>query len=703
MASSLYFEKFPLHPPPKPLESFSSYLLRLCEANGIEHLQALAGLVGLPAGSFSRLADYPPLSLGNLLARTTSSKKRLFATTLYFIGKNLGRSTLPSPIARFFANSLGTHLRYCPACLKEANYYSLLWRFLALPGCNRHGLRFLDRCGSCGKTIPLFVLPAQVGICPFCKGVLKNCLAEELPPPEKELAAQRTIDLKYLLASLDHENEQEHLRRLGASCAALRHTKGVLAQEVADQLGVQRKHIAAIEQGRKSGGAHFATYLRYADYLGVSLHALFIGSVSMPEKPAKRSSQPVPTNSTSKRQEKHQQQERELVRQVQAAIVYLQRHEELVTPSNIAKQLGRTRQGLQHYAAVKAIFDQFSCDVSEALKRRKAMQEQMLLQQVQEAVATLRACGQAPTLQAISEIADCSTGRLRYYPQVRAFLNQTMAPQYQERSQKRQLDEAILLKQVLAALETRQSTGEVTTQHKISALVGLSLHRLRQYPQIALVLEEVAKMGRNQRKKQAQLRERLLADQTQKAVELLRASGQPVTRQTVGKMVGLPPRALATYQTLRPLLAQISETAQPQRTQYQEQQLLEQVRLAIASLAESGCPITQNAISRLMGYTGPGLMYYPGFRELYRGICAERHQLHLRQAQQRERDLLKKVEGVIQQLKNQDKPFTLLDIGRQVGMSVSGLRYYLRVRAYLEQVFAQQRSHRQKRRQRNQY
>src|SRR5579871_1135197 len=150
-----YLDRLPLHPQPEPLESFSSYLLRLTEANEHRRYSDLSHLFSIPTSTFFQIADYPLRSFGVLPKRTGCSLDRLLATTLFHVAKKFRRSTLPLFFARFFAGSLGNFLRYCPACLKEAPYYSLLWRFLALPGCDTHQLRLLEQCGHCGSQIPL--------------------------------------------------------------------------------------------------------------------------------------------------------------------------------------------------------------------------------------------------------------------------------------------------------------------------------------------------------------------------------------------------------------------------------------------------------------------------------------------------------------------------------------------------------------------
>ena len=142
MDTSSYFDSLPLHPRPRMFESFSSLVLRVAEANGIQSVRVLSALLGVSAATLIHLSDYPLLSFGTISTRTSIAQEDLLATTFYHLGKKFGRSTRPSPLARFLRGSLASQLRYCPACLLEHGHYCLtysplsparmlrsLWRF----------------------------------------------------------------------------------------------------------------------------------------------------------------------------------------------------------------------------------------------------------------------------------------------------------------------------------------------------------------------------------------------------------------------------------------------------------------------------------------------------------------------------------------------------------------------------------------------
>lgn len=97
MNKQYYFDTLPLHNPPEQFESFTSYLTRLAEMNGIKSITGLASICSLdnlPYGNTLRfLRDCPPLSLGTLELITGCSEATLLRTTFYHLGKKFGRST----------------------------------------------------------------------------------------------------------------------------------------------------------------------------------------------------------------------------------------------------------------------------------------------------------------------------------------------------------------------------------------------------------------------------------------------------------------------------------------------------------------------------------------------------------------------------------------------------------------------------------
>ena len=130
---------------------------------------------------------------------------RLNATTVYHLLRKFGRSDrLPASSYQFLRDSMVFHLRYCPRCLDEYGYISLLWRFVALRSCPQHGCDLLDRCGHCGGMIPLLSNGLRLGICPTCQGDLRRCSSPVSPPDVFQASQQAAAEFSFLLLSLIH-------------------------------------------------------------------------------------------------------------------------------------------------------------------------------------------------------------------------------------------------------------------------------------------------------------------------------------------------------------------------------------------------------------------------------------------------------------------------------------------------------------------
>jgi biotin operon repressor len=378
-----------------------------------------------------------------------------------------------------------------------------------------------------------------------------------------------------------------------------------------------------------------------------------------------------------------------LIERLQEAIPQLKALEKPITTRAISQFVGVTRQGLQYYPVLKALWEQTTRELHTEWEKRKQQHEDELVGQVEEAIATLIAHGQYPSQDAIGQLVQMSPGGLRYYPRVRALMKESMDQRYRTRALRHQLSEGEVVERVQAALLRLQSLKQSITLKQISDLVGLSLHRLRLYPEVEAILDRIAEEGRLQRKHQAILHEQSLAEQVRKAIQQLHDQGQPVSRQAVGELVGLTPRALAKYHLLRPLLSQIVEeyrNDRPQRTEQRENELLKQVRQLIKQLQEQGLPITQKAVGQRLGLTSPALMYYPRFRKIYHQVVEENRSARRKQVQQREAALVERVQAAILQLSKDRMPLTFQNIKRHVGMSVAGLKRYPRIKVLLQQI-----------------
>ncbi len=289
-----YFEVLPLHPRPEHLESLTSYLMRLSEHNGISSIDGLSALC-FPHQDrrITRdIADYPPVTFGDLTRVGTWSEETLRKTTFFHLVAKFGRSTLPQPMSRFLSGCVGQYLRYCPLCFTEqrVRYYLLTWRFLMVTCCHIHKCRLLEACGHCDALIPLFRSPFIVGDCPRCRQNLKLCAAA-LVPDEAELEISLHVynDIIFLLTPQSWEADGGSLiKQVGRRLSYMRQMKQLTAVEVASRIGVTLTIVEGIERGDFQGrGATLLCYFRYANYLCLDLKEVFCGAINTPD--------PVPT------------------------------------------------------------------------------------------------------------------------------------------------------------------------------------------------------------------------------------------------------------------------------------------------------------------------------------------------------------------------------------------------------------------------
>jgi transcriptional regulator with XRE-family HTH domain len=114
-----------------------------------------------------------------------------------------------------------------------------------------------------------------------------------------------------------------------------------------------------------------------------------------------------------------------------------------------------------------------------------------------------------------------------------------------------------------------------------------------------------------------------------------------------------------------------------------EELALRSVLQAITRLREQDVPVTQAAVLEMAGLKRWNLERYPGVREVLRKLQEERQRIEEQRYQEREDDLARRVEAAVIELRSQDKPVSQNGVSRLVGVSLSRLNYYPKVRSML--------------------
>jgi hypothetical protein len=301
------FETLPLHPQPEHFESFTSYLMRLADANGIKSVDNLSALCfpNRDRRVVRKVTDYPPVSFDRLTIVGNCTGETLLATTFFHVAAKFGRSGLPQPTSRFLSGCLCQHLRYCPVCitLQRRTCYLLSWRFRLLTCCYKHKCQLLETCGHCGEVIPLFISPFKPGSCPKCQQSLTRCAAVSVPD-EAELEGARHLhdEITFLLTpQLWEENSKSIIRRVGRHFSNMRRTKRLAAGEVANQIGVPLTILQGMERGDfQKKGATLQSYIKYARLFSLSLKEVFSAVVDAPDPvcPTCQQSASIPRSGT---------------------------------------------------------------------------------------------------------------------------------------------------------------------------------------------------------------------------------------------------------------------------------------------------------------------------------------------------------------------------------------------------------------------
>jgi transcriptional regulator with XRE-family HTH domain len=584
MKACYFFETLPVHPQPYDLESFCSYTIRLAAANGIEILSRwwlLCYPIGKPRVT-DHTGDSPPLSFGLLPELAVCSEETLLRTTFCHLARKFDCAIHPQSIGSFLARSVANHLRYCPECLAERNYYRLTWRFLALLGCPKHGCELRNECGHCAQPIPLLPRLLRAGWCPHCGKDLRRCSSPELDEPSRQKAQARERDLTYLLTPQPYETSVERLKkRLGEQFAYRRLSRQLKVVKVADDLGYSLARLNNIEcpsPSYKKGGK-FSAYLDYAAYLDVDLQTLF-------EAP--------PPEETY---------EDILAKQVQQVITSLTEAGQWATKDDLVQQTGIDNNAFERYPKLKALWSDF-------LNQRRQTRYTNLVKQIRQIAAQLEQEGQRVSMSEISRRMGRHPSDMRQYPQTAAAMEQVAGPAAQARYEAQREEQLLqLVQDAIADLEARD---ERVSKTAICREVGVSQETLERRPRIRTFLAELIPVkAQEYLTRQRQQREAGWLLRVQQGVETLRAGGHPITISVICQIVNKSENGLRSYPSVDTFMKQAVQEYLAQQRQQREADLLLLVQQGAETVRATGQPVTVRAICQTIGKAENGLRTYP--------------------------------------------------------------------------------------------
>lgn len=705
------FDVLPVHPAPLPLESYTSYVTRLAESNGLTRYSDLAARLFPQTHPLKvrELTDYTPASFGRVAEEALCSETDLQSTTFFHLARKFGRVPQSRHLSLLMVRGLSVHLRFCPLCVAEQGCYLLPWRLLTLEGCPVHGCRLLDCCPVCGHTIRLLSTPFRVGVCPHCRADLRTFMPPSLSPEAHVLAQRRWRDLEFLLLPQRWERDGalEAVLAAGTAFERARRQTGQSANQVAAHIGILSAGIRAIERGNVGlPGAQFMRYVRYADYLGVSLEQMFTDGLahyaSFPETFTREqrleaqlthvvahlqsTGQPIDdptlriwTGLCVKTLHRHpathavlsrletaarDNQETGLLEHVETVIRLQQAQGKPAYRSEIYRSVGVGERTLKAYPRIRDRLYTLNRRAPNQKPTRMLRCEQTLLAQAQHILQTFLETGQPVTQERVASALGFSLVHLeRTYPSVMALIKQSRV------LQATQMDRLLLAK-AETAVQQLHTEHQIVSRKAVARCLGVHVNTLSRYPQVSAYLKTVCD-EEFARQKSAR------TDKVAHALDRLQTQIQPpiLTQAVICNQAGLCESAARQHPEL---MAMITPLLEAQQTQLR-QQFLQRVTEAVARLTQEGRKVTMPAVSQLVGRSLANLRDYPEVVEMVRQARAEQRCAY-------EAQLLNHIEQAVQQLSAANQPLTQTAICAIVGMSPNTLRYYHRAKAAVNAV-----------------
>lgn len=320
--------------------------------------------------------------------------------------------------------------------------------------------------------------------------------------------------------------------------------------------------------------------------------------------------------------------------------------------------------------------------------------EEMLIEQIRDAVSALESCGLPVSQRAVSRAMGMPLHHLFKYPYTKVCLQQLIegarngsASEAVAKSRDMPKREKDLLVKVAMAVQQLERAGQPISQKAVGDMVGMRLINLKAYPYIRAFLERKATEQAGRLAETHSYEEGLLVA-VEAAIDQLEASGQPVTRRAVGRLLGVNATNFRLYPRVKELLDRRVGIYSPkyvQQAHEREHTLAIKVGGAIKLLEDHGQPVTQSAVSRLIGVPRAYLRRYPAVKVLFEQRAGQyyRHQVEL--AHQREDQLVVEVQVAIEQLQAAGLPVTQRSVSEIVGKHKNTLQRYPRVK----QLFSQ--------------
>ena len=185
------------------------------------------------------------------------------------------------------------------------------------------------------------------------------------------------------------------------------------------------------------------------------------------------------------------QKKQALLNRLQRAYASLNK-DRFITIELLAEESGIKSDTIKYYPELRAFAEQ--C-VEESNQKQIGQQNAELLEQVRNAIQTLRSLDRPVSQAAIIKVLHISMNRLKACPQVKEILEQSLK-EFQLQK------EVIILEQMKEAIVSLHNSGKPITQRAIARSLGTSRSPLSFYPRVREIMARVKVYGQELKEKQ---------------------------------------------------------------------------------------------------------------------------------------------------------------------------------------------------------
>jgi hypothetical protein len=243
-----------------------------------------------------------------------------------------------------------------------------------------------------------------------------------------------------------------------------------------------------------------------------------------------------------------EEQEEELITAIMQAVPTLRECGIPLSKAAIARACGRTGfPSLNHMPRLQAIWEALKAESDRERCESRALREEEVTMRVQHAIEALKHEGKEITKAAVVRQSGLRARQMFDNHHVKVIFQDLALEQEEERRRR----EEQLAEEVLRAVAELRRQGKSPTQSAIGALVGMSRHVLRKYPQVKRIFVEL-----KEHRPSRQEREEALLAEVRRATALLKHQGQRPTQSAIAQLVGYSVDTLKNYPHVVELLRQ---------------------------------------------------------------------------------------------------------------------------------------------------